>query len=135
MLTTTEINSTETTFTPTPMPAAIQERRSARRLRQNVAITLAPMGRSEPLGCSAEDISSGGLFVCVPHKANLALGQRVEVTLGDANAPVTGSTCFAGEVCYATVIRTERRVKNSQPMLGAGLRFDHPLFVDPAAAL
>lgn len=135
MLTTTQVKPSEKTFTPTHVPAAVQERRTARRLRQDVAIKLAPMGRTESMSCSAEDVSSGGLFVCVPHAANLAVGQRVEVTLGHASGPVTGPTCFDGEVCYATVIRTERRVKNAQPMLGAGLRFDHPLFVDPAAVV
>jgi hypothetical protein len=39
-----------------------------------------------------------------------------------------GLANLAGETLYATVIRTELLTEGARQMVGAGLRFDHPLF-------
>ncbi len=112
-------------------PTAIKERRSAERLRQEVAITVTPMGHEYGIGCLAEDISTGGVFVHLPIELKLEVGRRVEVTVGESDSS-RNTGRFEGETCFATVIRTEQRGPSAGQAVGAGLRFDHPLFVDPA---
>jgi hypothetical protein len=34
-----------------------------------------------------------------------------------------------GETCYATVVRTEQFLESNKPMVGAGLRFDQPIYL------
>jgi hypothetical protein len=131
MLTTSNVEQTQPKLNNDFAPSAVQERRSAERLRQDVAITLTPMGHEFGISCRAEDISTGGIFVNIPTELKLAVGGRVEVTVGETDSSRnTGK--FEGETCFATVIRTEQRSPTTTQSIGAGLRFDHALFVDPA---
>jgi hypothetical protein len=134
MLTTSNVESIQTDIDEgfsSGAQTAIEERRCAERLRQEVAITLTPMGHECGIGCHAEDISAGGVFVHLPIELKLEVGRRVEVSVGETDSS-RNTGRFEGETCFATVIRTEQRGPGAEHVVGAGLRFDHPLFVDPA---
>jgi len=74
------------------------------------------------------DISEGGLFLIVAWSAGLTVGERCELELFEADGSPLG--CLAGGSCFATVVRTEIvMAESSQRLLGAGLRFDHPLYL------
>lgn len=111
--------------------AVVDERRSCRRSRRDVTMNLRTMGRSDVHCCSARDISEGGLYVCVPVEYGLTVGRRVEVAFADDGE----SPSFAGESYYATVVRTTRLADAAEDLIGAGLRFDRPLFFDLVTAL
>ncbi len=91
------------------------------------------MAKVRSLGCGevydgpAEDVSEGGLYVQVPLSRSLAVGQRCEVHLADEEGATL--TCLAGQSCYATVVRTELVTTGTRKLLGAGMRFDQPLFL------
>ena len=57
--------------------------------------------------------------VQVPLALGLRVGQRCEIVLSNDE----------GESHYATVVRTEPIAKAPNPIVGAGLRFDQPLFL------
>ncbi len=111
-----------------------KERRTSTRFRNKVPTKLAPLGRDQVHRCHAEDISTGGLFVRVPAEYGLSVGQRVEVVLGDDKSPASSSG-VAGMTCYATVVRTRQLVDQQTRVIGAGLRFDHPIFLEPCSQL
>ena len=113
---------------------AVDERRTSKRLRSKGALSLTPLGGTDAHRCCAEDISTGGLFVCLPADYALKVGQRVEVILQNASASHLGPG-FTGEACYATVVRTQRLADRSEAVIGAGLRFDQPLFLDATPQL
>jgi len=104
---------------------SVDDRRCAQREQLPLAAEVRPVGVTEPHHCDIEDISEGGLFVFVPLSYGLNVGQRCEVVLSSMRASVS---CPTDEVCYATVVRTEVIVGESGKRLGAGLRFDQPLF-------
>ncbi len=107
---------------------AVDERRSATRTCGKVSVSLTAMGCPQGLHCPVEDLSENGLYVRVPAEYGLAVGKRVEVTF--ANQPDSPSpAALDGETCYATVIRTAALAEESSDMVGAGLRFDQPLFL------
>ncbi|MDO8630579.1 MAG: PilZ domain-containing protein [Phycisphaerales bacterium] len=106
----------------------VDERRVTPRRRPPLSAEVRPLGLVESHRCSIDDISEGGLFVCVPLSFGLNVGQRCEVllsTLVAADSPL----CPTDDPCYATVIRTEVIHQGSKKLLGAGLRFDQPLFL------
>ena len=86
------------------------------------------MGSSDKHHCAVEDVSEDGLFVQVPLQCGLMVGNRVEVVFADvADAPLLAM--LAGESCFATVVRTASLEHASPELVGAGLRFDQPLFL------
>ena len=109
--------------------AAVDERRSSQRMDREIGLTLTSIGTTEaPHLCSTDNISEGGLSVQVPAEYGLSVGQRCEVMFareGESKAPRN----LAGEMRYATVVRTEVLTGAARPMVGAGLRFDRPLFL------
>lgn len=93
-------------------------------------VRLSALGTSQAIPCRAENISEGGLFVILPAEARLRVGERCEVTFTGAPG-LPDRVPFAtlnGLTCYATVVRTVNRSVDAAPYVGAGLRFDHPLF-------
>jgi hypothetical protein len=105
---------------------SLDDRRYAPRTQRALAADVRLVGISESHHCDVEDISEGGLFVFVPLSYGLNVGQRCEVLFSSTHSSMS---CPTDEVCYATVVRTEVIVCNSSTRLGAGLRFDQPLFL------
>ncbi len=105
-----------------------EERRTSNRHPMSLTMKLTPMGLPEGQRCAIEDISEGGLYVCVQADAGLAVGQRVEVAFED-EAGQPASPGPAGETHFATVVRTKLLAEATKDRIGAGLRFDHPLFL------
>jgi len=104
----------------------LDDRRCAPRVQRSLAADVRPVGLNESQRCDVEDISEGGLFVFVPFSYGLNVGQRCEVQLQTTH----GLSCSpSGDVCFATVVRTEVIAVESGKQLGAGLRFDQPLFL------
>lgn len=101
------------------------DRRCAPRQCPPLAAEVRLMGGTESQACEVADISEGGLFVFVPLSYGLNVGQRCEVQLS-AKSPT--AKCPMDAPCYATVVRTEFISSGSGKLLGAGLRFDQPLF-------
>ena len=109
----------------TERDVALDDRRCAPRVQRSLAAQVRPVELTEPHRCEVEDISEGGLFVLVPLSYGLNVGQRCEITLSAGASCV----CPTDETCYATVVRTEVIAADSGKRLGAGLRFDQPLFL------
>ena len=108
--------------------AVADERRATTRLPWNLSLKLTGLGRTEVHRCATHDISEGGLYVRVPAKSGLAVGQRCEVLFED-NVDSAKPSSVVGEMRYATVVRTQRLTEGSTRVVGAGLRFDQPLFL------
>ena len=100
-------------------PPGMDERRAAPRVRKRVTAQVIGVGASEVFRCMTEDFSENGLYVQAPLSSGLRVGQRCEIVLTDD----------ANEALYATVIRTEPIAKGPTALVGAGLRFDQPLFL------
>lgn len=107
--------------------AAVEERRTAHRLCSKVSIRLTAIGCCEGHPCLVQDISEDGLYVLVPQEHGLVVGMRLEVIFAD-DAESPAPAALAGETCYATVVRTVTLLSDAPHMVGAGLRFDQPLF-------
>ena len=109
--------------------ALVDERRANMRLRRKMVADLLDLpGRDEIAPCVTEDISEEGLLVHVPVSYGMMVGQRCEVLLRDE--PGLGEPSqLCGERRFATVVRTTPLSNSPTPMLGAGLRFDQPLFL------
>jgi len=112
------LNLEALTKVPVKQPPGMDERRSTPRLRKRLTAKVIGVGAAEVFRCTTEDISENGLYVQVPLASGLRVGQRYEVVLSDD----------ANEGHYATVVRTEPIAKGPTPIVGAGLRFDQPLF-------
>ncbi len=110
------------------MSAAVEERRTSNRHPLDLALKLTSMGIPDGQRCTIEDISEGGMYVCVQAEAGLTVGQRVEVAFEDQGKQPT-STGPAGETHFATVVRTKLLAEATKDKIGAGLRFDRPLFL------
>ena len=108
-------------------PTYEERRTSERNCRKLVARLAGLRGRAE-VRCPAENISENGMYVRVPMGCGLAVGERYEVALAEESSP-SQSDNLIGEGCYATVVRTERLERESGDLVGAGLRFDQPLFL------
>jgi len=109
---------------------SLEERRFSRRLRESLTAKLIGLGASDVISGDALDVSEGGVFVHLPYDSGVRVGQRYEVMLSCCGATGRSSdlaNCL-GESCYATVVRTELLLKSASPGLGAGMRFDQPLF-------
>lgn len=102
------------------------DRRCAPRKCSPLAAQVRLMGMTESQRCDVSDISEGGLFVFVPLAYGLNVGQRCEVQL---SAKHPAACCPTDDTCYATVVRTEVVAADTGKLLGAGLRFDQPLFL------
>lgn len=108
--------------------AAVDERRAAERRRMCVPVHVLTLGCQAALQCQADDISEAGIFVRAPQSAGLRVGQRCEVNFEEhADAPQL--SCLVGGTWFATVVRTEQVTEGAAEHVGAGLRFDQPLFL------
>jgi hypothetical protein len=103
------------------------DRRASARMASGLIATVESRECGEIYDGPADDISEGGLYVRVPLSRSLGVGERCEVRLSDPSGATPA--CLAGETCYATVVRTEVVTSGSETFLGAGLRFDRPLFL------
>lgn len=103
---------------------ATDERRADERRPRKFAMKLTAMGNSVSHDCMSVNVSEGGCFTNLPADAGFMVGQRCELEFIPAGGQANASH-LAGEICYATVVRTE---SVSGPAIGTGLRFDQPLF-------
>jgi hypothetical protein len=89
---------------------------------------MTPLGARAPISGKTENLGECGFFVLVAHQGTLTVGQRCEIELinEDGETPLA---CIPMDGCYATVVRTEIITSSEGRCLGAGLRFDHPLFL------
>lgn len=107
--------------------APVDERRCATRERLAFPVRVTTMGRSAALQCQGDDISEAGMFMRAPNDAGLCVGQRCEVNFeDDSSGRLAG---LVGGTWFATVVRTERSAGHAGDQVGAGLRFDQPLFL------
>lgn len=120
------IEAQESTRPDLDAQVSIDDRRCAAREQRPLAAEVRLVGLAESHRCDVEDISEGGLFVSVPFSYGMNVGQRCEVFLSSAHA---SASCPTSEACYATVVRTEVIDSDNGKRLGAGLRFDQPLFL------
>jgi len=104
---------------PVSQPPGMDERRAVPRVRKRVTAKVISVGAAEVFRCTANDINENGLYVEVPLSAGFRVGQRCEIVLTDDS----------GEGHFATVVRTEPIPQGQTPLVGAGLRFDQPLFL------
>lgn len=103
------------------------DRRASMRHPRKLKAILLGRGLDDGLTCMTTDISEGGICVQVSDTSGLTVGQRYEVLLSEeSDAP--DLACFLCGGCFATVVRTERGAVASPGALGAGLRFDQPLY-------
>ncbi len=103
------------------------ERRASLRHPRKLKALLLGRGLDDGLMCQTTNISEGGICVQVPESSGLTVGQRYEVLLTEeSEAP--DLACFLTGGCYATVVRTARGAAPAPGALGAGLRFDQPLY-------
>lgn len=103
------------------------ERRTDERQPRQFAMRLTAMGESASHDCTCVNVSEGGCFTQLPADAGLMVGQRCELEFIPAAGHADASH-LAGEICYATVVRTESVTGPTGPAIGTGLRFDQPLF-------
>lgn len=113
------LNTESVMQNPVNQPPGMDERRAVPRVRKRVNAKVIGVGAAEVFRCATDDISENGLYVRLPLSSGLRVGQRCEVVLTDD----------AGEGLYATVVRTEPIPQDPTPLVGAGLRFDQPLFL------
>ena len=106
---------------------AIDEQRLADRDSHRLPMRLTALGCATSLACVSENISEGGCFTHLPSDAGLVVGQRCEIEF-TPDPSDTAAADLAGEVRYATVIRTGAVIRKGGAMIGTGLRFDQPLF-------
>lgn len=102
----------------------LEERRMSPRSAPGWTVHLSGLGRAKPFECPAENISECGLFVCLPGDLGVCVGARCELVLA-CDGGVPGSPSCVDEPVYATVVRT---IPVSDDRIGAGLRFDNPIF-------
>ena len=107
---------------------AVAERRASVRIHRGFPVKVTSLGQNMTHACHAEDLSEGGLYVHMPTDSALTVGQRCELTFEkDAGAPDLPN--LGGETCYATVVRTKLLKDGVKSMIGAGLRFDQPIYL------
>ena len=128
--------TTATSPTTLPSPAEAQhtvswieaDRRLAPRSAQSLYARLTPLGATSAIAGKTENLGEQGFFVLVADQKNLTVGQRCEVELMNEDGE-TRLSALPIEGCYATVVRTEVITSSEGRCLGAGLRFDQPLFL------
>lgn len=107
---------------------ATPERREAERLARELSVNIKPLGFVEPIVGRTCDISEGGMFFLVPSSKAIAVGQRCELALFDEAAQKPIADIDSGGY-FGTVIRTHPVTHGESQMLGAGVRFDQPIFL------
>lgn len=120
---------------PAPVAAPVRtqswveaDRRVASRMPRRLYARMTPLGASSSISGKTENLGECGFFVLVANQGTLTVGQRCEVELIDEDGE-TPLSCMPADGCYATVIRTEIISSREGRCLGAGLRFDQPLFL------
>ena len=113
------LNVESITRSPVNQPPGMDERRALPRVLKRVTAKVIGVDAAEVFRCTTNDINENGLYVEVPLSAGFRVGQRCEIVLTDDT----------GEGHYATVVRTEPIPQGQTPLVGAGLRFDQPLFL------
>ena len=121
-------DATSTGLLSAAVGTVADDRRASTRHERKIDLTLTGLGSSDGVRCTSDDISEGGLYVRLPADVGLAVGKRVEVRFGN-DARSAKPVGFSGESCFATVVRTRLHARGVAPMIGAGLRFDQPLFL------
>lgn len=106
---------------------AIDEKRVAAREPHRFSIRLTALGSPTSLSCVSENVSEGGCFTHLPASSGLYVGQRCELEFTPEGSDHAAAH-LTGEICYATVVRTETIAKPAGATIGTGLRFDQPLF-------
>ena len=110
------------------VPVVHDNRRDTGRTPTLLSARLLSLGCTDAITCATENVSESGMYVRVPTESGLCVGMRYEVML--TNEAAGAHACnLAGDGCYATVVRTERIAHDAGELVGAALRFDHPLFL------
>lgn len=127
-----------TTFPPSPAtqfdpalatrPSRIDERRNSKRVPRRLTAFVTALGSSEGICCITENISEGGAYILAPTDCGLCLGHRCEVVLQDEIGGALWA-CYSDPGAYATIVRTECTQLSGEKTIGAGLRFDQPLYL------
>ena len=113
---------------PAETTAVAEERRDSDRMSRRIAIKARGEGCAQAHSCVTADISESGVNVRMPTDVGLAVGQRIELIFGDdLQSPKPPNV--EGQAYFATIVRTQLLIENSKPILGAGLRFDRPLYL------
>jgi hypothetical protein len=107
--------------------AALEDRRACARVPRRMGARIVGAGVAETTCCTTEDISEGGAYVCVPSQAGLRVGQRYELVLFAEESPTAAAISI--DPVYATVVRTHLVKKGCDQYIGAGFRFDQPLYL------
>ncbi len=107
------------------LTALADDQRASHRLPKGVPMRLTGLGSLMAHECTAMNLSEGGVYVRLPADSGLCVGQRCELSFL-AHAEMRA---LAGEKRYATVVRTEPVREAPTTDVGAGLRFDQPLFL------
>lgn len=114
---------------PIRTPSWIEaDRRVGERTPRRLYARMKPLGASAPISGKTENLGECGFFVLVANQGRLTVGQRCEIELIDEDGE-TRLACMPPDGCYATVVRTEIITSREGRCLGAGLRFDQPLFL------
>jgi len=111
-----------------PRPV-VDDRRDAARVLRKLQVTVTPLGYAAPIVGRSRDVSEGGMYLMMPMSAAVCVGQRCEVELGPDEG-VSPQPCVGPDCRYATIVRTHPITHGEAQMLGAGLRFDQPIFWD-----
>lgn len=105
-----------------------QERRGSTRFKPALIAHFNGLIDREPVAIEVADISEGGLFVAFPGHAGVGVGHRCELVLSSETGTPDKPACV-DEPIYATVVRTMHVDGDDEPRIGAGLRFDQPIFL------
>jgi len=105
-----------------------QERRVNPRFRPALTAHVSGLRIGGAVRAEVGDISEGGLFVCLPAGAGAGVGLRCELVLSSEPGSLDCPACV-GEPIYATVVRTLHVEDKGGSCIGAGLRFDMPIFL------
>lgn len=106
----------------------VEERRCTPRVRRPLVAQVTGFREGDAVLCVIEDISEGGLFLCAPRGVGVRVGQRCELVLSCAKDVLERPACV-DEPMYATVVRTRPVLSGSDSTVGAGLRFDQPIYL------
>ena len=105
-----------------------QERRVNPRFRPALTAHVSGLRTGEAVQAEVGDISEGGLFVRFPDDVGACVGVRCELVLSSDPGSSECPACV-DEPIYATVVRTFHVEDEGGSCIGAGLRFDMPIFL------
>lgn len=117
------------TLDPRIMSAPVDaEQRNHHRREVGQELFLTDLFAEVVLRCRCKDLSAGGLYAVAPVGFGLAVGQRYELRMSP-KPDAAGSMLIGDSLGYATIIRTQLRKENGEPVVGFAARFDSPRYL------